>query len=79
MDFTQALKTLRQSKEYIMSTKSEASNCLLAVHMYGMNLLSGQSTAEALEICSLLQADDPSVAIEKIVPPVMPLCGSFGI
>lgn len=59
----QTLKELQETKDYILKTKSEASDCFLAVHMYGVSKLAGQDS-EALEISHFLSAEDPGLAIQ---------------
>lgn len=52
-------------KNYIVSTRSPASSCFLAVHLHGIARLADDSSAakEAMILCEELKTDDPGIAI----------------
>lgn len=65
----QTVKDLIATKNYVISTRSPASCCFLAVHLHGVARLAGDSSAEkeALALCEQLERDDPGTAIRESI------------
>lgn len=63
-DLLQCYKEINATRNYVLSTKSAASNCFLAVHLHGVALFAGV-TSDAVDLCPFLVAEDVGLAIRE--------------